>query len=273
MADELTRPSVLGDVNIASFHPLHFSPLEISAVIMQHGNEGSLRRALVCPCARVETGMGSVGCKACGGLSFVYPQELRCKTSFLDHGRMENHSQRAVGFDIDGSISVAFPAGVIPGRGDMLLPKCEPQVVLEQHHRALRQQDRAELARRQTDQRQGPLRVVPARAERLIYPDVLQVEGLFWTDDDGKLIEGKEGRDFRLERGNGVAIKWIGTRGPAQGQGYSIRYLAPTAYIVMRSGPTFRHENNINLPYTCRLERLNDLEERDLRSLAQESAP
>lgn len=261
----MARDSILGESAITDFATLHFNPLEMSAVIMMHGSAAELRRALVCPCARIETGQGAAGCPACNGLGFVFPLPERCRTTLLDHSRNPKYAILAEGAHVTGDLSVTFPSGVLPGHGDMVLPECETHVVLEHFHRATAQVDIVPIEERRRS-RDVPLHVVRPRAERLLYPSVTALESCYWLDAEGDLVRGVDGSDFVLDRrAGGVYVRWLSEiRGPERGKGYSIRYQAPAAYLVKMAAPRFRHEAGVPMPYFCVLDRLDRRSERDL---------
>jgi hypothetical protein len=261
-ADRLLRASLLGDVNIAQFTPpLHFNPKELTELIIQHGTDSEYRRAMICPCSRIETGMAAIGCKACRGLGFLYPPELRCPTTFLNSGRSNDLRQQPAGYTTSGQMQVTFPSGLIPGRGDLVLPACEEHEVHEHFHRAVQQVDHRELPR-QFDVAPRPLR---ARAERLLYPEITKLEEVYWLQDRERPMRGREGVDFTLQtRNGGLHVVWTDGRGPAPGEGYSLRYRAPATYMVEPGRALHRNEANVTLPYRATLHRLDQMAEADL---------
>lgn len=262
------RPSLLAGVNIAAFSSLHFNPLEIDAVIEEHGNWCEYRKGQLCPCARIETGQGNISCGVCRGLGWVYPAALRCRTKFLDSSRGGSSKMDPVGAIVSGQMQCTFRIGIVPARGDMILPECDEYVVHEQFHRAVQQVSRSEMRSRLPPS--GTDRALPVRAERLLYPDVFEMESVTWigVDADGKdvIMYGKEGTHYRLTtRDGGLWVDWTPGLGPEQGKGYTVRYVAAAAYLVKGAVPAFRHEANVAMPYKSSLERLDKLQEDDLR--------
>jgi hypothetical protein len=264
--------SLLGSAaDLSSFAAFHFNPAEIDGLIRVHGSDAEYRKGSVCPCSRIETGMGAVGCDVCRGLSWVYPQKRRGWCRFLDSSRTASAKWEPSGFVTSGTLSVTFPSGLVPAAGDMLLPCGEIHVVHEQFHRGVQQVNQGELrARARADGNNAVPRRLTARVERLLYDNVV-LESIYWIEIiNGKdeLVEGRENVDFRLVSEGahkGTRIDWVGARGPGQGKGYSVRYQAPAAYLVKQSVPVFRRENNTELPWKAVLGKLSDLAESDLR--------
>jgi hypothetical protein len=255
--------------NIGNFPAIHINPAELNALIVRHGSWAEYRKAVLCPCNRKETGMGSVGCKVCNGLGWAYPAELRQRCKFLDSSRTGQNRFEPSGHIVQGNLTVSIQAPLIPALGDVLMPCGERHIVHEQLHRALDQVDQREV--RATADYGHRTRPSGPKAERLLYRDNVEVESLYWAveptgpDDDG-LRRGRIGTDFRLvPEGAGTRIEWVGTRGPARGKGYGVRYTADAAYMVKASMPVLRREANQQMPYRAVLDRLDKRQEADLR--------
>jgi len=264
----MARSSIGSAANIANFAAIHFNPREIDGLIGLHGNHSEYRKGVICPCNRIETGQGAAGCPQCRGLSWVHPKELRGRCMFLDASRSNRGKANPAGWTLSGTLQVTLPSALVPAVGDILLPCGEVHIVHEQFHRGVQQMSQLELRRRaRQDGNNAVPRRLGMRVERLLYDRVIKVEAVYWLDGD-RLVMARENSDYKLVsegEGKGTRIDWLGIRGPKQGDGYSIRYQAPAAYIVNETAPMFRHENNRSLPWRAGLDRLADLAEGDQR--------
>lgn len=257
------RPSLLPSASLAGFLGVHLDPLEVDALIAVHGNECEYRRGQLCPCFRVETGQAAIGCPACRGLGWTYPESMRCRTAFLDHSKTAKGTMEGAGNMVQGEAQVTFRIGVVPGRGDLVLPDCEEHIVHEQFTRAVQQISQRDMRSRLPPG--GLTRPLPPRSERLLYPDPFEVEAVSYLRGEEAVIATPD-VDYRVAPlEGGTTIAWIGSRGPAPGEGYTVRYIAQAAYMVQSSPPNFRHEGAVAMPYRATLERLDKLQERDLR--------
>lgn len=255
------RPGLFDNVSIGRWPPLHVNPRELDELIFLHGSSGELRRAMLCPCVRVETRQANAACQVCRGLGHVYPAELRCPMVFLDHSRSAQVKRQGPGALDDGTISITLPCGHVPGEGDMLLPDGEVSVVHEVFHRDLAQVSLQTLADRilLPDQQTRRLRPRPAA---LLYPTVTRLESVAWKRGE-QLILAKPGIDYRLVAGT---IEWLDGESPEGGEGFTVRYLAPAAYIVRGQAPLFRHEANAAVPWQAQAKRLDKIQrDADLR--------
>lgn len=242
-------------VSIGTWLPMHVSAKEIDDQILLHGNCGELRRAVRCPCARIDTNTANAACQTCRGVGWVYPETLREPMIFLDHSRSGNPKPQGPGMLSDGTISVTLPCGTTPAKGDLLLPTDDVVVVHEQFHRDVQQVSTRTLADRQVVHGQRSRRLRTRRAA-LLYPDVVSIDALFWKLGE-QLVQGVQGRDFRLVDG---AIEWLAGESPAEGEGFSVRYQAPAAYIIHNSMPLFRHEAGNSMPWSVQAQRLDKVQ-------------
>ncbi len=259
-------------VDIAQYQTIHFDPFEVDKLIQQHGSLCEYRKAIPCPCSRIETRTAAIGCQVCRGLRWVHPE--RCDWRFLDHSRTGRRQSTPAGRATHGELSVTFRMGIVPAEGDMVLPYCEEHVVYEHFVRDVQQVSERDV-RDRISFREAPRPQRP-RVERLLYPDVLRVEMVCWIRETRgpqgrveELVLASPDTDYRLERtedGKGRRIRFVEGRGPARGVGYAVRYLAPAAYVVMGSDPSFRHEADVALPYRATLMRLDAYQERDQRA-------
>ena len=103
--------------------------------------------------------------------------------------------------------------------------------------------------------------LVHPTTERLLYPDVIKVETLYWLDEHGQLKLGQAGRDYTR---SGQVITFRPDHGPAPGRAFSVRYQAPAAYVVSPGEPVFR-TGEVGFPYRCDAQRLDRWGSPDLR--------
>lgn len=255
------RPGLLPGASVFNFESIHLNPLEYEEGILVHGSSGEYRRGMLCPCARVETGQGAVGCKNCRGLGWVHPKKMREPMIFLDSSRSAQGANHGSGWLLDGQIQVSFPLGVIPARGDLLFPDSEVGVIHETLWRALQQLD-GRTVRRDLDQPGQRPGTLGPRRERLLYDDIHteDIQQISYRDGDGELVLAHRS-EWRLR---GADIEWQGSCGPKVGEGYSVRYCAPVAYMVMKQWPAFRREADAVMPWRANLSRIDKLQETDL---------
>lgn len=263
MSRQIPRfPGLFDNVSlVTSWPPLHINPREIEDLILIHGSSGELRRGQVCPCARLETGQANANCPVCHGIGHVYPVPKREPLVFLDHSRTTSAKHQGPGYLSDGTIAVTVPGRVIPAKYDLILPDDDVAVVHETFHRDVQQVARQTLADRAiVDQR--PIRLRP-RAARLLYPTVTEIEALYWLQGD-RLAEARPGSDYRLAA-DGL-IEWLDGAGPGPGEGFTVRYRAPAAYLVHAAVPLFRHEADRGAPYSVQATRIDKVQrDADLR--------
>ena len=94
------------------------------------------------------------------------------------------------------------------------------------------------------------------RRERLLYPDVLEVESVwYWDAESERAVQAVQGHDYAPPR-EGI-IPWFEGRGPDAGQAYTVRYLAPAAYMLMPAEPVYRNEAGEEYPYMAIGQRLD----------------
>lgn len=259
-----THDILEGLARITDFATLHMDPGELDEFINQHGSCCKLRRAVRCPCRRLESGHAAADCRLCNGTGFTYPAELEMELVALVLNRNAKRNVTAgVGDLVTGTVVCTFPLGVVPAQGDQLLPDGEQHVVQETMYRAGRQTDPDRI--RQL--RGHDLGVTPPRVglvDRLLYPDVVAVEALHYIEGDGAdtRLAVATGADYELV---GREIRWRDGRGPAPGKAYTVRYRAPAAYMVRPAEPILRVEYDAGLPYRCEAQRLDRWGEGDLR--------
>jgi len=256
-----SNPGLFFDRKITDFQPLHLNPEEFYELLIQHGEEAELRTAIRCPCARVETRGAAIGCDDCGGIGWFYPVDLRQQTIVLHSQSSARMQLRAAGLLADGSAYMTFARGIIPGRRDIVVMGHEETVVNEVVFRARQQIDPAEALARQTHTEL----LVPPRAHEdlLVYPRILKLEHLYYREG-GHAVEAHEGRDFLLD---GRRIEWLRGRGPRPNTAYTVRYQANAAYVVGDNVAEHRHEWVNDMPWRVRVERLDQVAERDLREV------
>jgi hypothetical protein len=242
------------DVSINDFAHLHLDPHELSDLIETHGTGAELRRAVWCPCVRVETRAPRTGCPHCKGLRFTYPDKLRDDVVCLVQSRNPKRALVPAGELVTGIAVVTFPLGIVPGLGDMLLPEGEFHVVHESLWRAYQPIDNQTIRDRLRRTRDTEAPKIDPGPEILLYPKIACVEHLHWIDrETAKLCEGSAA-DYELQ---GATVVWREGRGPAAGDAYSIRYRAQAAYILNPGEPVTRAESGQGMPYRVEAQRLD----------------
>ncbi len=241
------------------FPEVRLDPAEFEGLIYARGVGCLYRKAIRCPCLRVETRQARAGCPVCGGLGFAYPVELEEPIVALVLNRSPRRSQLPVGQEVVGTCTITFPVGIIPSQGDMVIPDGEEHAVQQVLRRSIAQVDPQTVRDRQTAPDQRAPVVAPV-TERLLYPDVTTIETMYWLDGE-RLRQGIVGRDF-VRRGN--LIEWRPECGPEPGKAFTVRYRAPAAYVVSPGEPVSR-TGEIGFPYRCDGQRLDRWGTPDLR--------
>lgn len=260
LAEDARPPALETEFRGEDFPEVRFDPEEFEGLLHARGVGCLLRKAIRCPCQRIETRQARVGCPSCAGTGFAYPVELEEPIVALVLGRSPRRSQLPVGQEVVGTCTITFPMGVIPSQGDMVLPDGEEHAVQQVLRRSVAQVDPQVVRDRATaPDHRAP--VLAPTTERLLYPDVTRIEHLYWMDDDQRLHAGEEGRDF-TRRAN--LIEFRPGRGPSPGKAFTVRYRAPAAYVVSPGEPVSRTGEG-NFPYRCDGQRLDRWGTSDLR--------
>lgn len=254
------------DINLFDFSVFHQNPAELNDLVEVHGTGCELRRSVQCPCVRIETGTPRVRCKQCRGLGWVYPEHRREAMIVLVLSRQPQAKDRPAGWFDDGTIVGIFPNGYVPARGDIVLPDQDVVIVQQVLRRGVREIDcAAVMAREQVFDARTP--AVQSQDDTLLYSEGIEIEDVYWIryqdTDDEQLVRGFLDVDWRLAPGG--VIVWLGDHKPPAGAGYSVRYRAPAAYLVMSSAPVLRSEGGIPFPWKATMGRLDKLSKDDLR--------
>lgn len=240
---------------------LHIDPDELDDHVERHGIGAEWRVAVICPCRRHDTQTPRAGCPVCGGVGFAYPDELRRPIVVLLHSRNERTEAKALGRRESGTASATFPRGIVPARGDLILPDDERHTVQQLIHRVGPDEvDRSALRAELLERRDVNTRVERPRVagERLLYPSIgnADVELVYWTDDTtGELVRGRVGADVQIKNG---LVEWAPRRGPAPHRAYTIHYAAPAAYVISHdASPVYRSDGPVVYPYHATVQRLD----------------
>jgi hypothetical protein len=246
----------LADITVGT----HLSALEYDTFIVINGNSGEFRRAMLCPCVRIDTRTPDVSCKQCHGIGRTYPMHLREPMIALDTNRNAMAKLAGAGKITQGSIQVTFPSKVVPGFGDMWLPDNEEHVVNETLFRGGSNRANAAVVRAGRVGDSVP-RIPVARQERLLYPAPCCVENVSYKDADGETIHATPAQYHVDDDG-----RWTWkVGGPEMGKAWTVRYRAPAAYVVHLSSPVYRSEADEALPHKTTLQRLDTVSSEDLR--------
>lgn len=266
MGTDPRSDGLFSNVNMTELAPpFHLSVREFNDMLLEHGSGAEWRKAVWCPCIRIDNRQASSACEDCRGKGVLYPEHLREPLIILDTSRTSTMRYAAAGLMADGQIEVTFPCGIIPGQHDMLLPDEDVhvvnQVLFREMTRRLDDRDHLHDDRRAFDgavkQQQIP------RNERLLYPTDVCVEEVFWRDEAKTLHSGRVGTHYTLGPENEWI--WTGSHGPPPGMSWSVRYRAPAAYLIQGSGPMLRREAGDNMPYRVSARRLDKVGPDDLR--------
>jgi hypothetical protein len=248
------------------FGELHFDPVEYDANIVQYGIACELRRATICPCLRIETHNARASCPLCGGNGWLWPKDMREQTITLIQQRRPTTHDEPAGNVVVGTVQISFPLGVVPGEGDMLLPKAETHAVHQVLFRESLQVSSREAWNRVTSPTARPPKLGP-QVDRLLYPDA-EIDRIHWLDTERpsteQLVVGREFMDFRIVDGR---VRWEDGLGPKPGMAYAVRYTAPACYILLPGEARFRSDTEDVLPYMAtgiRLDRWGFPDPRDL---------
>jgi|GEM_PF-2998034 hypothetical protein len=243
------------EISLGNFARLPLDPELYDELIETEGIEVTVRRAVPCPCVRIETLRSRVRCPHCNGLRWTYPRELELELVALVLNRSPKRVLQAPGEIVTGTVTCTFTREYIPGAGDLVLPQRERHVVTqtlihkENQHRlaALRQQERA----RAVPQELLPKPDVPG--DRLLYSNPLSIDYVAFIDG-GRLVLGRDGVHWRLVDG---CLEWTDLAGLQPGDAYSVRYTAPAAYMLNPGEPVARAGVDGFLPYRCQGMRLD----------------
>lgn len=260
-----TQPGFMSGSNVNAFGSLHLSVQEFNEALLAHGSACEHRQAILCPCVRIETSQPDISCSHCRGVGYLYPVSMRQPLIVLDTQRNATMKWAQAGLMQDGTVMMTFPCGIIPGRGDLILPDNDVHVIQEHLFReGSRRVDDSMLRDERTrvikEQRKRPL---GSRNEKLIYPTDVCVEAAFYIDADDVLVPLTEGMHYKLGPSN--TWLWLDDWGPPPGKATSVRYQAPAAYMVEGSSPRLRQESTESMPYAVTLKRLDRVSPDDLR--------
>lgn len=261
----MSRGVVGQDVSIGDWAEFHVNIAELDDLIETHGVGAELRRAVECPCVRLESLAARLGCPHCHGLQWVYPEDMREYIVVLLTSRRPTERVTQAGRTVTGQLQALFPSGILPARGDQIFPAGERHVVQQFVHRQVSQVSGRKLRDEATVWDQ----VAPAQRPsygRLLYEDAT-IESVHWIVPyvgaaDERLVSGRLGHEFHMQ---GREVIWHGEHGPRPGDAFSVRYQAPAAYMLYTGVPVYRAEAGAPYPYRADVDRLDKYAEEDLR--------
>ena len=256
------RRGILDTTNVAAIGtPMHLSAAEYDLEISTHGASGELRRGIPCPCARIDTRAPAVDCKACKGLGIAYPVELRESMVWLDSQRAAAFKRAAAGEMRAGTIQITLPSGVIPTTGDMIRPDSERHVVeellwVQGSSRVTDASLRPRVSADQVPQARGV-----RKRERMLYaPSECEIEHVAYHHE-GQLVSARPNHYQVDEDGRWT---WHAGLGPQPGEAWSVRYLAPAAYVITDTMPAYRAEADEPMPHRATAIRFDRVKPEDL---------
>lgn len=258
-----TAPPTGPTGNLLELTEMHLNPSEYDELILQHGNAAEWRRAVRCPCIRIDTRTPEARCAHCKGLGQLYPDHLREHITVLDTQRAATLKLTAAGKMAAGTVQLTLPSGFVPAMGDMLLPDGEEHVVVEQLWRegALRLEPGAMRDYRiSADHTPVPSKI---RQERLLYPRPCCVENVAYLTEDRRIVHANPS-EYHIDADGGWT--WLGDAGPPPGWSWTVRYRAEAVYVVWTSAPVYRSESNASFPYRVVAQRLDKVSHEDLRT-------
>ena len=256
----MSTRDLLLDITIGKFAGFHIDVQELNELIEMHGIGAEWRKAVRCPCLRVETMRPTVSCRHCNGLGYTHPESGHVPLIVFLLNRQPARKILQVGEYVTGQVTVTFPSPHIPGEGDLIVPDNEVHLVHDTIWRGGQQIDNRAMMARTEHPDQAPPKNRPPE-ERLRYPDVLEVQSIHWISAAGDLCEAKQG-DYKLVKNQ---ITWKAKRGPVVGSAYTVRYLAPAMYQLQPSEPIARMEATSLFPYRTTGYRLDRIGEPDQR--------
>lgn len=250
------KPDIFGDPIMSGMPGFHINLEDLDNHILEHGVGAELRQAMPCPCARIENRQSRATCPNCAGQRWIFPEHMRKSVIVLTTSRSPMRKMRDAGELVSGTVQMTFTSDIRPGAGDMVLPDGDTHVVTQVLFRAVQQVDPTLVRSRSTHPDQLPPagNVAP---ERLLYPDVIEVQELVWENEQRQLCFGRQGDYERV----GNTILWSDGRGPAAGKAYTVRYIAPAAYMLFPGEPTIRGEGTQYYPIKCEAQRLDRWQE------------
>lgn len=246
-------------------------PEEIDNLIRQHGLVVELRRGVPCPCARVETYQGAVGCPVCAGLGRCFPEGLIEETVALVSRGQQHNEQTSRGAHTTGSAHFTFLTEIgIPTVGDQILVFCERHTVTQLLIHGRQPFDGRTLRHERTYPGAQRIPVLEPDVDALLYPDVDAVEWVGIRRDDGTLQRMMVDSHVFIDKsadGERAVLRWNPAYLPPQGTMISVRYSAPAIYQIQDGAPPARFNTDArHLNYAATATALYKLDQRgDLR--------
>ena len=189
-------------------------------------------KAVHCPCTTPQTGQPNIACHICRGLGWSYlsSQTDPIYQSAQVHSRNSKKLSQAGGQVVQGTSSITFRPGIIPGDGDLVQICADREVINDEYHVV------------------GAVLTDGSTAETLRFKDVACIENVIVRDAVTKNISQLTQDQYSFD----PAARRIMTQLPIGSQ-YSIRYQAVPEYILIgeTSRPLLRvtHDDNLNDPY------------------------
>lgn len=240
-----TEPDLLGMARPDVENAQRLSRQVNDDFIQAHGVACELWEAIRCPCVYGETERAVPDCVSCKGTGRYYPEGSRVSVRALMTTRNVDRKQVAYGEDASGRVHVTLPTGTEWRHGYLILPTIETHLVNERLFRGRKLTDDAVVVGRLDDDLSIPV-ALEAIPERLSYPRVLQILGIYWGGGRSAVVRAREFVDYEMV---GREVVWKSGRGPAQGEAYTVVYKAPAVYLL--ADPRFRAEHDIPLPPHC----------------------
>lgn len=218
----------------------HLSYSDLKNFIRAHGVSASIKRAVLCPCVKEDTGQPSLNCGVCRGIGFAYittmPDNLNCITTKILIGQraQQKNWNRKGGYTKTGQ-TTATTFGYIPSIGDLIKPSVDIETINDEFHK------------------RGDLYTNGKTSEFLLHDRIKEVEGIFGINANKTvLVEYRRDIDFKID---GRKIEWLQTGNPpALGERYIVRYQAIPDYIVISTEPSFYVEHDNDEPVNVREE-------------------
>ena len=216
----------------------HLSFSDLKNFVRAHGVSALIKRAIVCPCVKEDTGQPSINCGVCRGTGFAYlennPENSNCtgKRIIMGARSQQKNWNRKGGYTKTGQ-TTAVICDYLPSVGDLVQPKVDIEIINDEFHK------------------RGHLYNNGKTSEFLFHERIKKVEGIYCVNaDKTQLVSYIKDIDFRM---NERLIEWIqGGNSPNLGERYTVRYQAIPEYIVLTSEPSFHVEHDDDEPLSVR---------------------
>lgn len=206
----------------------------ITDFVNQFSNGIRYWKAVQCPCMTEITGQPKINCGSCRGLGWAY-SEQETDPKFqraMVHSRRSRKNSGKGGWTTQGTASITFQPGVIPGDGDLVQVCSDREVVNNEYHT---------IGYKLHDGSSG---------ETLRFRDIVCVENVFMKNQATDQIFAVPSTQWEFDAQSRTII-FHGNPYP-EGTQYSLRYVAVPEYILKAETATpylrVAHDDNLAEP-------------------------